>query len=88
MICTIIDIRGDYAFVKYDATGVISEVAIDIDHPLEEKLKAPLIVYYGEKGERLWDIARKYATSVERIKLVNELHRDVLEDKKLLLISR
>lgn len=28
MICTVIDIRGDYAFVKYDQTGVISEVAI------------------------------------------------------------
>ena len=28
MHCTIIDIRGDYAFVKYDDTGVISEVAI------------------------------------------------------------
>ena len=28
MICTIIDIRGDYAFVKYADTGVISEVAI------------------------------------------------------------
>ena len=28
MLCTVVDIRGDYAFVKYDATGVISEVAI------------------------------------------------------------
>ena len=28
MYCTIIDIRGDYAFVKYDDTGVVSEVAI------------------------------------------------------------
>ena len=28
MYCTIIDIRGDYAYVKYDDTGVISEVAI------------------------------------------------------------
>ena len=28
MLCTVIDIRGDYAFVKYDATGVVSEVAI------------------------------------------------------------
>lgn len=28
MICTVIDIRGDYAYVKYDDTGVISEVAI------------------------------------------------------------
>ena len=28
MICTIIDIRGDYAYVRYDDTGVVSEVAI------------------------------------------------------------
>ena len=28
MLCTVIDIRGDYACVKYDDTGVVSEVAI------------------------------------------------------------
>ena len=28
MFCTVIDIRGDYAFVRYDGTGVVSEVAI------------------------------------------------------------
>ena len=28
MECTVIDIRGDYAFVRYDDTGVVSEVAI------------------------------------------------------------
>ena len=28
MICTIIDIRCDYAYVKYQDTGVVSEVAI------------------------------------------------------------
>ena len=28
MLCTGVDIRGDYAYVKYDDTGVVSEVAI------------------------------------------------------------
>lgn len=28
MLCTVIDIRGDYAFVKYADTGIVSEVAI------------------------------------------------------------
>lgn len=28
MYCTVTDIRGDYAYVKYEDTGVISEVAI------------------------------------------------------------
>lgn len=28
MLCTVIDIRGDYAFIQYEGTGVVSEVAI------------------------------------------------------------
>ena len=28
MLCTVLYIRGDYAYIKYDDTGVISEVAI------------------------------------------------------------
>ena len=28
MLCTVTDIRGDYAYVKYDESGVVSEVAI------------------------------------------------------------
>ena len=28
MICTVIDIRGDYGIVRYDDTGVVSEVAL------------------------------------------------------------
>lgn len=28
MICTVIDIRGDYAYVKYEDTGIESQVAI------------------------------------------------------------
>ncbi len=28
MLCTIIDIRGDYAYIKYDDTGIESEVAL------------------------------------------------------------
>ena len=30
MLCTVIDIRGDYALVRYEDTGVISEVAIGL----------------------------------------------------------
>lgn len=28
MLCTVMDIRGDYALVKYDDTGIVSEVAL------------------------------------------------------------
>lgn len=28
MCCTVIDIRGDYALVQYDETGIVSEIAL------------------------------------------------------------
>ena len=28
LLCTVVDIRGDYAYVQYDDTGVVSEVAL------------------------------------------------------------
>jgi hypothetical protein len=28
MICTVVDIRGDYAYVRYHDSGIVSEVAL------------------------------------------------------------
>lgn len=42
MLCTVTDIRGDYAYVKYDDTGVISEVAVALlpfDVDIGDRLK-------------------------------------------------
>ena len=42
MLCTVIDIRGDYAIVKYDDTGVESQVALALlpyDIDLDQRLK-------------------------------------------------
>ena len=42
MLCTVIDIRGDYAYVKYTDTGIVSEVAIALlpwDVVLGDQLK-------------------------------------------------
>ena len=42
MLCTVIDIRGDYAFVKYDDTGIVSEVALALlpmDIDIGDRLK-------------------------------------------------
>ncbi len=42
MICTVIDIRGDYAYVQYIDTGVVSEVAIallPVDVDVGDRLK-------------------------------------------------
>ena len=52
MLCTVIDIRGDYAYVKYADTGIVSEVAIALlpDRiDVGDKLK-----FENYEFERIW----------------------------------
>ena len=46
-----------------------------------------IILYYAEKGEVLWDIAKKYRSSVEIIKRDNKIDCDKLTDDKMLVIA-
>ena len=73
---------------RKETIEIITELRLDTEHPLGDHSKCGLVVYFGEKGERLWDIARRYATSVSVLKQLNDLGEDVLNEKKLLLISR
>lgn len=45
-----------------------------------------LVVYFAKEQERLWDIAKKFRTSVDLIKKENELNEDVLDTRRVLLI--
>ena len=43
-------------------------------------------VYFGDKGEKLWDIAKKYNTSEESIRRRNSVKGDVLDQETMLII--
>ena len=45
------------------------------------------VVYFGEKGESLWDIAKDNRTSVDAIKAYNALSADVLEADTRLIFA-
>ncbi len=47
---------------------------------------AALTIYYADEGENLWGIARQYCTSVEALRLENELTEDVFTGRTMLLI--
>lgn len=72
----------------YAADSFKSVLSIEAfeDRPKTKDASAALVIYYADKGEAIWNIARDYCTSIEAIKQENELDCDVLENRQMLLI--
>ena len=45
-----------------------------------------LVLYYGKKGEKIFDIGMKYNTDVESILTENNLSGKYLENDKMLIV--
>lgn len=69
-----------------EAHKAICFVSADETKPRKKDDTAALTIYYADAGEQLWNIARAYCTSVEAIKLENDLADDVLDSRSMLLI--
>lgn len=62
-------------------------VSLEATENSGEMVKNPaLIIYFCQGNESVWDIARKYNTTVEEIMQENELNTDYLENKTMLMI--
>lgn len=82
---TEIDISGiilSSTIMKY-----ISNIEISESSPKKCDSSA-LTVYFSEKGEKLWDIARKYNTTVQAIADENDINEDCIAEERMILIPR
>ncbi|MBR4727648.1 MAG: DUF3794 domain-containing protein [Clostridia bacterium] len=52
----------------------------------EDPTPAALTIYFSEPGESLWEIARRYRTTVDAIRAENSLDADRITEKTMLLI--
>ena len=66
---------------------LITNIKINDSKPISKKSESAMTVYYASKGEKLWDIARKYFAGIDEIKQINDIYDDVLGEDKMLLIS-
>ena len=63
----------------------VEHMEADETKPLKDD-PAALCIYYADKGERLWEIARSYRSSVDAICRENDLSGDFIPDSRMLLI--
>lgn len=64
----------------------VNEIVGNEEQEREKDRTAALTIYYADEGENLWSIARSYCTSVEAIKLENDLTDDVINARGMILI--
>lgn len=67
--------------------NVVSGMALDENSPKAGNRRA-LTLYFADQGERLWDIAKRYDTSMDAIRRENSLEADALPERQMLLIPK
>ncbi len=71
--------------IKHKTDKVLAEFTENYSAPVSNPADA-LILYYGDKGENVFDIAMKYRTDLSLIMTENNLDTKVLTEEKILLI--
>ena len=69
-------------FEKY-SEKVVEDITLG-DSPLEKS--SSLIIYYANAGDELWNIARHFGTTVEKIMLENDLESETINTSAPLMI--
>ena len=73
------------AVTKNVREKVLTSLEVEEDKGKKDK-KPSVVIYFCSGGESVWDIARRYNTTVEEIMQENDLGADYLENKRILLI--
>lgn len=86
-----IDIRADcnisVIVFAMSNENLVSEMSLDESRPRKSRQKT-LTLYFADKGEKLWDIAKRYNTSMDAIRRENNLETDSLPERSMLLIPK
>lgn len=84
---SVIEVRAVIAYVSLKFQSKKFSVLSDVELKGSSSFESPaLVVYFADKNERLWDIAKTFKTSVDLIKKENEITKDFCETKRVLLI--
>lgn len=66
--------------------NVMTDIRLDQDKPKTRSDDAALKLYFADEGEQVWDIAKRYNTSVDSIMEDNGMTVDLIEKRGMILI--
>lgn len=66
--------------------NVMSELSVDETRPQKHDGNTALTIYFAQQGEYIWDIAKRYRTSVAAVMEENSVEKELLHSRATLLI--
>ncbi len=68
------------------SVNAVKEISVDTEKPKNKTSEYALKLYYAEKGENIWSIAKRYNTCADAIISENDIESEVLSAPAMLLI--
>lgn len=85
-----VEVRSNILFEtrlsKEESVKAVTEVKTDTKSEYCQK-RAPIVAYFPCEKEEIWDIAKKYGTTAEKLKKTNSISGDCAEAGKFLIIE-
>ena len=72
--------------LQWESADVTVVRAASVDRSAKKPARLPIVLCYPRPGQRLWEIAKRYDTTVSAIAAVNHLSGDAVASEKVLLI--
>ena len=66
--------------------NIISSITSNDSCAKQKELDTALAIYYAHSGESIWDIAKSYGTTMEKIQDENDIDLEVLDSDQVILI--
>lgn len=81
-----IDLLCNINLVSKNSVDVIDTVTMDKESQKEYEKNSALTIYYADKDESLWDIAKNYNTCIDEILKQNNIEAETLKERTMILI--
>lgn len=79
----------EFAITTFEKNDYIIIDGFDINYEADaQNTESKLVIYFAEKGENLWDIAKKFKTSVGALKRDNKMDEMNIKTDRVLLVSK
>ena len=83
-----ITVNYECVLFENENRSIVRAVIVDTEKQKSIKKEAQMIIYYPNKGESLWSIAKKYDSQMSKIMKFNKCESQNISDKKIIVIPK